>query len=120
MTTDPPRLTFKGMARFLVLLALVSGCSVTLQARPQRAGGVVSAGCTTGSGYWIADAAISGVALATGAAGFVVAETDGNKTAGQVMAGVGILSGLIYYASMDNGRKWARECAADVPSLAHL
>jgi hypothetical protein len=95
----------------MTVAALVSGCSMSLQKRPDQHAQT----CTTTRGYWIADYAISGAALATAAAGTVWSVADGTNDASRTMIGVGVLSGLIYYASADNGRMWSRECGAIEP-----
>jgi predicted MFS family arabinose efflux permease len=108
-------ITLMCMTKLLAVLLLVSGCSVALQPKP-RAGSVAS-GCSTSSTYWIADAVGVGVGGAAAVTGVVLSET-GYKDVGLLTTGVGLVAGVIYYASMDNGRKWARECSTRSESIA--
>jgi hypothetical protein len=102
------------MSRLLVVLALVSGCSVALQAKPPKTGSVAASGCTTSSTYWIADGVGVGVgaAAAIGGTALALANRDGNEEVGWMIAGAGAMTAVLYYASADSGRDWARECAA--------
>jgi hypothetical protein len=94
------------MIRSLVVLALVSGCSVALQAKPQK----TAAKCSTTNAYWIADL----VGVAAGLAAVAVAEVTSNESdAPNAIAGVGLVGGVVFAASASNGYKWARECRSN-------
>lgn len=90
-----------------VVVAMASGCAATMQARPTAQ----ASECTTGSRLWIADAAIAGAGAATAGIGIGVGLTD-SSDAWRAAAGVGLVTAIVYYASADNGRRWARECRA--------
>jgi hypothetical protein len=106
-------ITFSPMGKLLAVLLLVSGCSVALQKKPRTAG----ADCSTSSTYWIADAVGVGVGGAAAVTGIALAASD-HGDIGRITTGLGLVAGVIYYASMDNGRKWARECSTRSESIA--
>lgn len=93
------------MSRFLVVLALVSGCSVALQKKPKQAE------CSTTSAYWIADLAIA-AAVAVSSVAYAELGSDESDIPNTV-GGVGLFTGLAFGISADSGHRWARECLAN-------
>ncbi|MGE0402705.1 MAG: hypothetical protein AB7T06_38735 [Kofleriaceae bacterium] len=94
------------MTRIALVLALVSGCSVALQSKPSKRAGVAASECTTSSGLWIADA----VGVAASVAAISYGRITDNEDQGNLISGVGAITGLLYTASMGNGIRWTNEC----------
>lgn len=99
------------MIKMLAVAVLVAGCSVSLQKKPS-AGKVSSADCSTTSAYWIADTALAGAGIATGAAVTAYSIAEDGSDMMRLAAGVGLVSSMIYLASAERGRAWSAECAA--------
>ena len=97
------------MTRLIVVLALLSGCSVVLQSKPSRA----SATCSTTPAFWIADS----VGAAAGAAAIATGLAMGPSDGANAIAGAGVIAGIVYLASAHNGYKWARGCR-EAPAVA--
>jgi hypothetical protein len=91
------------MRNLLLVLVLVSGCSLTFQSRP-TADRVTS--CSTTSAYWIADSVGVVASVATLVASFFVKDSQAEYAAPAAVTSV------IYLASTGNGYRWARDCRA--------
>jgi hypothetical protein len=97
------------MSRFLVVLALVSGCSVALQKKPP-ASQVATSECSTTPAFWIADTV--GVIASAVAIGAAISMRDDGAEMPNLIGAAGAFAGVGYVASAVSGRRWARECRA--------
>lgn len=100
------------MTKLVIAALLLSGCSATLQRRPERVG----SSCTTGNGLWTLDA----VGVAAGATGVglgINKEIRGSDSdVPSWTAGIGAVVGLVYAASMHSGIEWSSKCRRQAES----
>ena len=93
------------MSKFLVVLALASGCSIALQSKPK------SASCSTTPVFWIADSVGVAASVAALAVGLIVPRYT-------EAAAPAAITSVAYLASAHNGYKWAGQCRARTESIA--
>jgi hypothetical protein len=96
------------MAKVLVLVAFLSGCSVALQAKPNK---TATRDCHTTHAYWVADAVLATASVA--ALSYAIANYGDDKLA---TLGAGGVTGIVFLASAHNGYKWRGECARGEPA----
>ena len=96
------------MLKVVALVAVLSGCSLTLQSKPKAGQMRAQSGCSTSSGFWVAD-----MVLSAASAGALVYLASRRGEPEGVAAGPAALSAIVFYASGDNGRRWRNQCAAD-------
>lgn len=104
----------------LVVVAFISGCASTFQHDPKPPMlGHAEQSCSTSNRLWIADAI--GTALGAGAlvGGRLYADAEPtHETLGYSVAGLGAVMGVLFFASMNEGRKWSSTCRERAPIAA--
>jgi hypothetical protein len=101
------------VARLLVLVTLLSGCSIALQSKPTNGVARAQSGCSTSSVYWIADASLAALSAIGGTVAYVSTSDTENSDLGVTAAGFAALASVVYLASAGNGHRWRSQCAND-------
>ncbi len=94
MDTRPPPVYESMMIRLSVVLALASGCSVALQAKPQHRVAAGSSGCSTSHAWWIADAVGVAAGVAAVAAGIAMRNEHTDRPA--ALGAFGSVGAVLY------------------------
>lgn len=96
------------MSKVLFMVALLAGCSLAFQSRPIKGVARAQSGCSTSHAQWIADA----IGVGAGVAAMTLSVINRNDAHANIYGGVGAMGSVLYAASMGNGIRWRRECAA--------
>lgn len=96
------------MSKLMVAVVLMAGCSLAFQSRPTTGVARAQSGCSTSHVPWVADA----LGVAAGVAAMTLSVINRDDGDANIYGGIGAMGSVLYTASMGNGIRWRRECAA--------